>query len=142
MISDLRLPSAAKSGIAAAAILVSLFLFTLPPSGHDRPTMGGLAAEALIVFGTLALGAIAPLMAVVHVARPRPSLAAAYSWIALAVLVGNAALLMLGYWHMASEVDWAHYAFAPALVAVSVIALVPTLIAQAVHVVGSLRRRA
>ena len=95
-----------------------------------------------MIFGTLILAALALLAVIIQLVWPTRAGALVYSWIAFGVLLGDVSLLVLGYWMWGWDEAWAPDWLAPTLLVVSAIALVPALIAQVVHVVHRLRRRA
>ena len=138
MIADLRLPATRKASIAAGIAAVFAVVINFPRAGHHRPTGSASELSVLLVFVTLLLAALALFTVTIYFVRPTADRARVYSWTAFWVLMGNLCLLYFGYWAEALKADYFHYAFAPALLIGSGLALLPALIAQ---VSDGLRRR-
>jgi hypothetical protein len=127
---DLRLPRMRKVGIACAVTLPAMWLLTRPRAGRTGPSLGALAIEEFLTYATILSGVIACVSAVLHLGSPRAALAARYSVLALCVVLGNGSLAIMGFWQNVSEGAGEPYSFAPALIAVSSLALVPALVAS------------
>ena len=125
---DLRLPVFRQVAIAFVVTVPVMWWLTRPRSGRST-SPGALAIEELTTYATVLAGVVALVLAVGHLVRPTPGLAAMYSALALLVLLGNAGLLVMGYWYQMTRTSGEPYSFAPALVLISLAALVPAVLA-------------
>jgi hypothetical protein len=139
LLSWLRFPRAMPSLVGYVLLIPLLLLFTRR-GGSDVSGLGGLAGEILVACGTLALAVIVILLPLVLLFRPSPALAWIYPWMALAIVAGNTALWLIGYWRKAAELHDVHYLLAPWIAWTSVAALIPTCIGQLLHYLHSRNR--
>ena len=135
-ISDLRLVSFKHLAIALAVTVPALWLISMPGRGRSGPGHGigaDFALQLLATWATLLAAVAAPVLAIIHVFRPAPALVAAYSVLALCVILGHASLLVLGSWEWLLDGE---EELALALVVASIATLVPAYVAKASRASG------
>ena len=137
VLSELRLRDPLISLVAIAVVTVPFGLMARlgsSSSGNQfAANYGPLIGDVLLAGGVLLLAVVALLCAFSFVVEPSRSVATAYSWLAVAVVVGSICLWLAGYWQEAATDDSFPYSIATPIRIMSLAALIPAVPAQVIH---------